>query len=161
MAVSTRDLTADGYVRLFSIPFRTLRFNPRAGRTWGIALGRVIPGNNELSTWPHLTEKIEAYVPQFAGMNGPDHAHPAHNIQFIPYAFASRERTLTRDQDTGAPLIARQTAHREGLDAKIVLHDSLTLDATVNPDFSQVESDEPQVTTNQRYEVFFPEKRPF
>jgi hypothetical protein len=82
-------------------------------------------------------------------------------MQFIPYAFVSRERSLTRTEDTGAPLIARSTSHREGLDAKIVMHDSLTLDATVNPDFSQVESDEPQVTTNQRYEVFFPEKRPF
>ena len=47
------------------------------------------------------------------------------------------------------------------MDAKVVLRDALTLDATINPDFSQIESDEPQVTTNQRYEVFFPEKRPF
>jgi hypothetical protein len=47
------------------------------------------------------------------------------------------------------------------MDVKAVFHDSLTLDATVNPDFSQVESDDPQVTVNQRYEVQFPEKRPF
>ena len=50
---------------------------------------------------------------------------------------------------------------RAGLDAKMILRDALTLDMTVNPDFSQVESDSPQVTVNQRYEVFFPEKRPF
>ena len=48
-----------------------------------------------------------------------------------------------------------------GLDTKVVLRDSLVLDITLNPDFSQVESDEPQVTVNQRFEVFFPEKRPF
>jgi len=48
-----------------------------------------------------------------------------------------------------------------GLDAKLILKDSFVLDATVNPDFSQVESDEPQITVNQRFEVFFPEKRPF
>lgn len=48
-----------------------------------------------------------------------------------------------------------------GLDVKRVFRDSLVLDATVNPDFSQVESDEPQVTVNERFEVFFPEKRPF
>jgi hypothetical protein len=48
-----------------------------------------------------------------------------------------------------------------GLDAKFVLHDSFVLDATINPDFSQVESDQPQITVNQRFAVFFPEKRPF
>ncbi|MBZ5526065.1 MAG: DUF5916 domain-containing protein [Acidobacteriia bacterium] len=100
-------------------------------------------------------------MPQFATANSPEHASSARNMQFIPYVFASRERILDHDEDTLAPKITRQTVHREGLDAKIVMHDSLTLDATVNPDFSQVESDEPQVTTNQRYEVFFPEKRPF
>jgi hypothetical protein len=47
------------------------------------------------------------------------------------------------------------------LDAKAVWRDAVTLDMTLNPDFSQVESDEPQVTINQRYEVFYPEKRPF
>jgi hypothetical protein len=50
---------------------------------------------------------------------------------------------------------------RVGLDSKFILKDSFVLDVTANPDFSQVESDEPQVTANQRFEVFFPEKRPF
>ena len=53
------------------------------------------------------------------------------------------------------------TETRGGLDARMVLKDAFTLDLALNPDFSQVESDEPQVTVNQRYEVFFPEKRPF
>jgi len=51
--------------------------------------------------------------------------------------------------------------HRAGLDAKFVVKDSLSFDFTLNPDFSQVESDDPQVTVNQRFAVFFPEKRPF
>ncbi len=48
-----------------------------------------------------------------------------------------------------------------GVDAKLVFKDSWVTDVTVNPDFSQIESDEPQVTVNQRFEVFFPERRPF
>jgi hypothetical protein len=63
--------------------------------------------------------------------------------------------------DGVSPTIKTQNEWRGGLDAKVVLHDALTFDFTANPDFSQVESDEPQVTVNQRYEVFFPEKRPF
>jgi hypothetical protein len=50
---------------------------------------------------------------------------------------------------------------RQGLDAKLVLKDKFVIDATVNPDFSQIESDQPQITVNQRFEVFFPETRPF
>lgn len=155
-------ITSDGYVVLFSIPFKSLRFHSQSGRgnTWGIALGRVVPENRELSTWPLLTEKVEAYVPQFASMESPERAHSARNMEFVPYAFAAGEKFLN-DAAGAPPAMKTQQTYRGGLDAKIVFHDALTLDATINPDFSQVESDEPQVTTNQRYEVFFPEKRPF
>jgi hypothetical protein len=154
-------ITEDGYVVLFSIPFKSLRFHSRARRdtTWGIALGRVIPGNRELATWPLLTQKIEAYVPQFANMESPENAHSGRNMQFTPYGFAGGEKFL--NTTATPPVVTSQPVYRGGMDAKIVVHDQITIDATINPDFSQVESDEPQVTSNQRYEVFFPEKRPF
>ena len=61
----------------------------------------------------------------------------------------------------GGPGFSKDTEDDVGLDAKFVLRDSLVLDLTYNPDFSQVESDQPQVTVNERYEVQFPEARPF
>jgi hypothetical protein len=154
-------ITKDGYVVLFSIAFKSLRFHSRSKRasTWGIALGRVIPGNRELSTWPLLTTKMEAYVPQFANMDSPENAHSGRNIELTPYGFAGGEKFL--DTTAAPPVVTSQPVYRGGIDAKVVIHDQITIDATVNPDFSQVESDESQVTTNQRYEVFFPEKRPF
>lgn len=154
-------ITSNGYVVLISIPFKSLRFHGRShgAEGWGIALGRVIPGNGEIATWPQLTEKVEAYVPQFASMESPEQAHAGRNIQLVPYAFAGGEKFL--DTSTAPATMNTQPVYRGGLDAKVVIHDAITLDATVNPDFSQIESDEPQVTTNQRYEVFFPEKRPF
>ena len=156
-------ITSDGYVVLFSIPFKSLRFHSQSGRgkTWGIALGRVIPGNRELSTWPLLTEKIEAYVPQFASMESPERAHSARTLECVPYVVAAGEKFLNAATAGAPPALNTQQTYRGGMDAKVVLRDALTLDATINPDFSQIESDEPQVTTNQRYEVFFPEKRPF
>src|SRR5207249_1535327 len=63
--------------------------------------------------------------------------------------------------DAGVPELSRATDRRIGLDLKAVVRDAVTLDGTVKPDFSQVESDEPQVTINERFEVFYPEKRPF
>ncbi|HEU4391403.1 MAG TPA: DUF5916 domain-containing protein, partial [Blastocatellia bacterium] len=82
---------------------------------------------------------------------------PGRNIQIIPYGSFASARFL----DQQIPAFRTDNAFRGGIDAKVVLHDSLTFDFTANPDFSQVESDEPQVTVNQRFEVFFPEKRPF
>jgi hypothetical protein len=85
---------------------------------------------------------------------------PGRNIQLIPYGLFSRSKYL--DRPAGAqPLFQTENDGRVGLDAKVVLKDALTLDVALNPDFSQVESDSPQVTINQRYEVVFPEKRPF
>src|SRR5256714_1018450 len=86
-----------------------------------------------------------------------DTLSPARTRRPIPWGPSTRPRF----PDTVAPSYRPPRARRFGLDVKGVIRDALTLDATVNPDFSQVESDEPQVTINERFETFFPEKRPF
>ena len=69
---------------------------------------------------------------------------------------------ITSNRDPTNPYFGGEYLEiRPGLDSKIVLKNSFVLDSTINPDFSQVESDQPQITVNQRFEVFFPEKRPF
>ncbi len=93
-------------------------------------------------------------------MRGLESISPGRNLQFIPYAAFSGSHFLD-DPTYGVPAFRSKTDLRVGMDAKAVLHDSLTLDVALNPDFSQVESDDPQVTVNQRFEVQFPEKRPF
>jgi hypothetical protein len=86
---------------------------------------------------------------------------PGRNIQFIPYASIGAFRDLDQRDPAGARFSGKHVAPKEGLDSKVVIKDSLVLDTTVSPDFGQIESDDPQVTVNQRFEVFFPEKRPF
>jgi hypothetical protein len=154
-------ITPDGYVVLITIPFKTLRFPNKPVQQWGIILGRFINRNNEFSIWPYVTRrKLPQFVAQFGHMDGMENISPGRNLQFIPYAMTSGSHYL--DQPTGVPpRMVTEGNFRAGLDAKVVIKDALTLDATLNPDFSQVESDEPQVTVNQRYEVQFPEKRPF
>ncbi len=154
-------ITGDGYVVLISIPFKTLRFPDAPKQKWGIMLGRFIQRNNEFSMWPAITRRrLPQFVAQFGHMDGLENISPGRNVQFMPYGLLSRSRYL--DQPAGViPRIARENGRRAGLDTKTVIKDALTLDLTLNPDFSQVESDEPQVTVNQRYEVFFPEQRPF
>ena len=152
-------LTQDGYAVLMTIPFKSLRFAPGASQTWGVSLSRIIPRRNEFTYWPLVTDRKEGFVPQFGTLEIPEEISPGRNYQVIPYGVLSHSRLL----DGGPPEAGYRntTPGRMGLDAKFVLRDALAADLTVNPDFSEVESDEPQVIVNQRFEVLFPEKRPF
>jgi hypothetical protein len=86
---------------------------------------------------------------------------PGRNMQFIPYTSVGAFRSLDERDPAGDRFTGKHVEPKAGLDSKIVIKDSLVLDSTINPDFGQIESDDPQVTVNQRFEVFFPEKRPF
>ncbi len=154
-------LTPQGYVTMISLPFKSLRFSKDPQQTWGIILNRTLVRTQENLFWPQLTTRIQGRMNQAATMDGLHDISPGRNIQIIPYgAFRSFHAIDLRDPST--PVFANRMFKPDvGVDAKVVLHDSFVLDTTVNPDFSQVESDEPQVTVNQRFEVFFPEKRPF
>lgn len=154
---SEAKLVADGYLALFAIPFKSLRFPNAEQQTWGLILGRWINRNNEFSLWPRLSKRQPGFVRQGGDLTGLDGISAGRNVQLIPYGSFARSKYL----DTSVPRFTTENASRAGLDAKMVLKDAFTLDVALNPDFSQVESDEPQVTVNQRYEVFFPEKRPF
>jgi hypothetical protein len=153
-------IVEDGYVVLMTIPFKSLRFSNDSEQKWGVMLSRAIQRNNEWANWPYITWRLmPSWAGQFGDLTGIRDISPARNLQFIPYGMFSRARYW--DPLQSGIQYDNDTDFRAGLDAKMVLRDSLTLDMTVNPDFSQVESDSPQVTVNQRYEVYFPEKRPF
>jgi hypothetical protein len=155
-------LTRSGYVVLQAIPFRSMRF--RAGdvaSAWGVTFARYIPRNDEDDWWPRVSSKISGRLVQEATINGLEGVSPGRNMQFNPYVFARTFRTVNQNVATNPFLESRTFDGKGGLDSKFVFKDSLVLDTTIEPDFSQVESDEPQNTVNQRFEVFFPEKRPF
>lgn len=147
-----------GYVVSIAIPFKSLRFPAGTGpQTWGVAVARSIPSADEIAFWPGITRRVSGFAAQMAQATGIEGVSPGRNIQLIPYGSFAAARFL----DRGASRMDDDRDARVGMDAKVVLRDAVTLDFTVNPDFSQVESDEPQVTANQRFEVFFPERRPF
>lgn len=153
--------TDRGFVVWLAIPFKSLRFEGTPEQTWGIAFIRWIPRVNESATWPRISTRIEGRLNQEATLEGLKDIFPGRNVQAIPHATLRSFRALDR-RDPDHPQFTSEAAKPEaGVDAKFVLKESFTLDTTVNPDFSQVESDEPQVTINRRFEAFFPEKRPF
>jgi len=150
-------ITADGYVVLETIPFRSIRFPKASKQIWYICLARAIQRNNEFSVWPFVShQKLPQFVGQFAPIEIDEDISPGRNVQLIPYGIVSKDNYLD-------PALGRQheTEHTGGLDAKVVLRDALTLDVALNPDFSEIGTDDPKVQVNQRFEVTFPERRPF
>lgn len=153
--------TPQGYVVLMEIPFKSLRFKALDEQLWSITLLRVIQRKNEWSYWPHVSARKEGRLSQAQDLNGLRQIAPGRSIQLIPYGSFRRFRALDETTNPNRPRFIHDTQFDGGLDAKLVLKDNFVLDVTVNPDFSQVESDQPQITANQRFEVFFPERRPF
>jgi hypothetical protein len=154
-------LTSRGYLALIVIPFKSLRFPEADRQEWGIILNRSIPRTNENIFWPRISNRIQGRFNQAATASGMESVSPGRNIQLIPYGLFRSFRDIDQ-RDPDHPVFESRTFKPDvGIDGKFILHGRFVLDATVNPDFSQIESDQPQITVNQRFEVFFPEKRPF
>jgi hypothetical protein len=154
-------VTSRGFVVWIAIPFKSLRFPATKQQEWGIILYRGIIRKNEDSYWPQISYKVAGRLGQAATLYGLEGISPGRSIELIPYGVMRGFRALdTRDPSN--PFFQHAEAQGQpGIDAKFVIQDHFVVDMTANPDFSQVESEDPQITVNQRFEVYFPEKRPF
>jgi hypothetical protein len=154
-------VTDRGFVVWMAIPFKSLRFPATQQQEWGLILYRGITRKSEDSFWPHISLKVEGRLGQAAALYGLEGISPGHSIELIPYGLLRGFRALDT-RDPIHPYFQQATAQGQpGMDAKFVIHDHFVVDLTANPDFSQVESEDPLITVNQRYAVYFPEKRPF
>jgi hypothetical protein len=153
-------VTATGWMALIAVPFRSLRFHSDQ-RDWGVVFKRSLPRNSETSCWPWIAANVSGMLTQEAILRGMEGASGSHNLQLNPYTLGQNERSLN-DKDPSNPFFsARRAEGTGGGEVKLILKDSVVVDGTINPDFSDVESDQPQFTVNQRYPVYFPELRPF
>lgn len=148
----------DRYLILITIPFDSVRFPSLAEQEWGLFLYRGMPRKNEEAFWPAYSTRYQGRLAYSADLRGLRDLGASRQTQVVPYG-TFRTGSLT----SGAPALdeERVSEARAGADVKTIFRDSLVLDITAKPDFSQVESDEPQVAVNRRFELFFPEKRPF
>jgi hypothetical protein len=149
-----------GYMVSIAVPLTSIRFPATDEQIWRVQFGRQIPRLSEQMYWPAYSTRQQSRLAQAAQMTGIRNVEPGSNSQFVPYAFSRSANTLNRNA-AGGPKLQSSTELEVGVDAKFVLQDAWVVDLTLNPDFSQVESDLPQVTVNERFEVLFPERRPF
>lgn len=151
-------ITASGWTVEMRIPFHQLRFKKKDAYTWGIDCHRIIKRKNEENLLAYVAKEDSGYVSRFRLLEGIHDIDPGRKIELAPYgmsklAFAPSEPG--NPFETGSDFSANA-----GMDMKIGLKSNLTLDATVNPDFGQVEVD-PAVINISDQETYYAEKRPF
>jgi len=148
-----------GWVAEMRIPFSQLRFSPADRQVWGLHLVRVIQRKNEESWWAPVPKTESGLVSRAGEIDGLDGIRPRRHFELLPYATARAEFSGT--PDAGNPFDDGRTGSTAaGLDLKWGVTSNMTVDATVNPDFGQVEVD-PAVVNLSVFETFFQEKRPF
>jgi hypothetical protein len=151
-------IDADGWTAEIRIPYSQLRFSRDSVQTWGLQVRRFIKRRDEQDQWA-FWGKTEAGGPsRFGHLEGLRIPNASSHLEMLPYVVSKSSSIAAAPGDPFADH-GRPTM-RAGLDLKDRLTSNLTLDATVNPDFGQVEVD-PAVLNLSAFETFFPEKRPF
>lgn len=151
-----------GWTAEFRIPLSQLRYDVRgergAVRPWGLNFSRVIARHGEESFWAPTPADAPGFVSRFGTLTGLDSLQPASRLELLPYVRSQLELQPPAQRSRFTP--TRDVASAIGGDARIKLPQSLTLTATLNPDFGQAEAD-PAVVNLSAFEIFFPERRAF
>ncbi|MCC6318910.1 MAG: carbohydrate binding family 9 domain-containing protein [Gemmatimonadaceae bacterium] len=150
-------LTESGYLIEMRIPFKSLRFPAADPQQWGIQVVRQIPGRNAEDTWTDAQRGASSFLAQSGTLTGITQVERGVVTDVQP--FVTQSFAGSRDAATGA-----FTRSDRQFDAGVNLRlgfPAIAIDATINPDFSQVEADAGLVTVNERFALFLPERRPF
>jgi hypothetical protein len=150
---------AKGWYAEFRIPLSQLRYNRNiAEQVWGLQLDRKIARKAEMDFFALTPKTQQSGVNRFGHLTGLGNLRSSRKLELVPYVLAKNENPTAQPGD---PFQKRNhIAPGAGLDLKYGITSNMTLDATINPDFGQVEVD-PAVVNLSAYETFFPERRPF
>ena len=149
----------DGWTAEMAIPFKSLRYPATGNRAhrWGFQIARRIRGKDETVVWSPMSRDVSGLLPQMGVLDGLSDLSTSRNLEILPTVTAIQVGNL--DRTTGD--FPRDRVPEGGLNVKYGVTSNLTLDVTYNPDFSQIESDRPQIEINQRFPLFYSELRPF
>jgi hypothetical protein len=148
-------LTEEGYEVEIRIPLRSLKFAAGDVQTWGMNVIRVIPAAGAQESWAPRT-RSQPELASSGALSGIRGLRPGRLVEVNPTFTARREGTTDADGFSRGP-----TEPDVGVNLKYGITSELTLDATLNPDFSTVEADADQITVNERFALSLQEKRPF
>jgi hypothetical protein len=158
-------LTEDGFTIEAAIPFKSLRYEAGKDKQWGIHIFRRIKyNNNELNSWMRGNRSTSGSLNKAGHITGLDDISTTRQVEIIPsftLSESGRRSRYTFDGNPAGRFVNEGVRGDFGMTAKFSLTPTITLDFAYNPDFAQVEADAPVTTANQRFPIFFAEKRPF
>jgi hypothetical protein len=153
-------VTASGWNLEIRIPFSSLRYAHQAEPVWGVLLYRNYPRDRRYQFFSaRLPRDVNCFICNSSKLTGL--AQLPHGSHLVLAPFATAGRTSLPRAGLGSALEAEDVDTEMGADLKWNPSAGVAIDATLNPDFSQVESDAAQIVANERFALFFPEKRPF
>jgi hypothetical protein len=147
--------SSKGWTAELRIPFSMLRFAEQSSQAWGINFRRYISRKGETSDWVMVPRTARGFVSHFGTLTGIENIVPHRNIQIAPYSVS---KLLT--SPGSEPRLPQDIAVDGGVDFKVGISNNIMLDATINPDFGQVEADPAELNLTT-FETFFPERRTF
>lgn len=157
---SAAKINDHGWTLEIRIPFSSLRYPKGNPQTWGVMLYRNYPRDRRYQMFTtRLPRNSSCFICNEQSLEGLSDLPPGGNWVVAPYGVARQQSTPRGD--LGTELVNPAPTYDAGLDAKWTPNAGTSVDLTANPDFSQVESDVAQITANERFALFFPEKRPF
>ena len=164
---SKGEVTSDGYTVEVAIPFKSLRYEAGKDKLWGLHILRQIKHvNGEQDSWMPISKDQSGLLSQAGHITGLEGISTERTLELIPSLTLSetgkRKKPVTAAQIAeGGRFVNEPIKFDVGLTGKYSVTPQVTLDFAINPDFAQVESDQLVVTANQRFPIFFDEKRPF
>ena len=155
-------IVEDGYIAEMAIPFKSIRYPaPPEGEPhrWGFQIVREIKGKDqENQVWSPMSRDEASFFAQMGILEGMTDISTSRNLEFLPTFTAVQYGSI----DPAVPAFRTGDVDPDaGMNVKYGITSDLTADLTINPDFSQIESDQPQVEVNQRFPLFYSELRPF
>ena len=153
-------IVEDGFTAEMAIPFKSLRY-PAQDRDiphrWGFQIVREVRGKDENQVWAPVTRNISGFLTQVGVLEGMTNLSLSRNLEILPTFTGIQYGSL----DGRGNFVNKDPTPEGGLNVKYGITSNLTADMTYNPDFSQIESDLPQIEVNQRFALRYPELRPF
>lgn len=148
-------ITEEGWIAEFKIPYSAIRFPESEAQTWDVNFTRVIRRHREQNFWQHVDPEVAGFINQSGELTGIEDIDPPIRLFFYPYISGYYEQAPDEDGN-----LQRGNQYNGGMDVKLGLTDAFTLDATLIPDFGQVQSDN-LVLNLSPFEVAFSENRQF
>lgn len=159
---SAASINENGWTAEIAIPFTSLTFPDKEDQNWVLGIVRNIPRSSRIQiSWTKIDRNIPGFLPQSGVLQGLQGLKPGSNIELLPYVIGQKGGQLANFNDPKSGIKFNPLEGRIGGGIKYSPGPDFSLDAVINPDFSQIESDAAQISVNTTFALYYDERRPF